>query len=233
MKSLKEKKEKENHQRQKKLFSYYGAKTKIIKHYPKPTYKTIVEPFAGSARYSLEYFENNIILYELFDKVYLIWKYLIQATEKDILFLPDLKVGDNTKNIKSLSDVERWLIGYHIGRGSARPSYKVNERCRWNTDKIRIANNLFKIRHWKIYQEDGTNNEWNDATYFIDPPYMVQKHGYNFKNVNYNHIKEKIENGKGQFIVCGNSTDTWIDFKPLVTMMGNSKQHIECVYIKE
>lgn len=32
------------------MFSYYGAKTKIVDYYPKPLFDKIVEPFAGSAR---------------------------------------------------------------------------------------------------------------------------------------------------------------------------------------
>ena len=35
------------------LWSYYGRKTKVIKMYPNPQYDIIVEPFAGTAVYSL------------------------------------------------------------------------------------------------------------------------------------------------------------------------------------
>ena len=53
------------------MFSYYGSKSKIIKHYPKPTTLKIREPFAGSARYSEMYWETpDIILVEKFEKVF-------------------------------------------------------------------------------------------------------------------------------------------------------------------
>ena len=37
------------------MFSYYGSKSKIIKKYPKPIYNDIIEPFAGSSCYSIEF----------------------------------------------------------------------------------------------------------------------------------------------------------------------------------
>ena len=39
------------------LWSYYGRKTKVIKMYPNPQYDIIIEPFAGTAVYSL--YDNN------------------------------------------------------------------------------------------------------------------------------------------------------------------------------
>ena len=35
------------------MFYYYGRKKQIAKYYPKPNFNTIIEPFAGSAAYSL------------------------------------------------------------------------------------------------------------------------------------------------------------------------------------
>lgn len=35
------------------MFYYYGRKKQIAKHYPAPNFEAIVEPFAGSASYSL------------------------------------------------------------------------------------------------------------------------------------------------------------------------------------
>jgi site-specific DNA-adenine methylase len=35
------------------MWSYYGGKSKIVQYYPDPKYDTIIEPFAGSAQYSL------------------------------------------------------------------------------------------------------------------------------------------------------------------------------------
>jgi len=64
------------------MFSYYGSKSKIVHLYPTPKHSKIIERFAGSARYSLLYFEKEITVIEKFDKVYKIWKYLQEATKK-------------------------------------------------------------------------------------------------------------------------------------------------------
>jgi len=81
--------------------------------------------------------------------------------------------------------------------------------------------------------ENGMDHDWSGATYFIDPPYTVQKHGYNHGEVDYPRIRSKVENGNGQYIVCGNIDDRWAPFSPLVAMHGTVKSHIECIWHKE
>ncbi|MEC5173528.1 DNA adenine methylase [Chryseobacterium nepalense] len=81
------------------MFYYYGRKKQIAKYYPKPNYDTIIEPFAGSAAYSLykDNWKKKVILIEKDEKVYDIWRWLIHdASENDILNLPDLKVGEKS-----------------------------------------------------------------------------------------------------------------------------------------
>jgi len=56
------------------MFYYYGRKKRIVKYYPKPLYDTIIESFAGSASYAIEYFEKNVILYEINFKIFSVWK---------------------------------------------------------------------------------------------------------------------------------------------------------------
>jgi len=214
------------------VFSYYGAKTKIITKYPAPQFTRIVEPFAGSARYALHYWDREVLLYETFHKVFAIWEYLIEASQQDILDLPDLKIGDDIRNFRSLSDAERWLIGYQLQRGNARPGCLVNARCRWNTDKIRIASEVHKVKHWKVFHQDGLIEPWGNATYFVDPPYTVQKHGYTHGTVNYEEIAKRVEKENGQFIVCGNSDDKWLPFKALSAMHGIKKTHLECMWYR-
>lgn len=41
------------------FFTYFGGKYRIAPRYPKPQYNTIIEPFAGSAGYSLRYPERE------------------------------------------------------------------------------------------------------------------------------------------------------------------------------
>lgn len=59
------------------MFYYYGRKKKLVKVYPSPVYSTIVEPFAGSAAYSLYWVKDrDVILIEKDLQVYELWKTL-------------------------------------------------------------------------------------------------------------------------------------------------------------
>ena len=51
------------------MFSYYGSKSKLVKHYPPPTCNKIIEPLAGSARYALEYFEKDVLLVDAYEVI--------------------------------------------------------------------------------------------------------------------------------------------------------------------
>ena len=67
------------------MFSYYGSKSKIVDYYPPPKHKKIIEPFAGSARYSLKYWQNDITIVDKYDVIVKIWKYLQQCEKNDII----------------------------------------------------------------------------------------------------------------------------------------------------
>ncbi|GAG31259.1 unnamed protein product, partial [marine sediment metagenome] len=100
-------------------FSYFGSKSKIVKYYSPPTRDPIIEPFAGSARYALRYWDHDVWVNDSYPAVFNMWNYLQQATPSDINSLPDLKKGD--KIPKSLSPEEQLLMGFAIGRGNAYP----------------------------------------------------------------------------------------------------------------
>ena len=156
------------------MWSYFGSKSKTAVRYPIPKYKTIIEPFAGSAQYSLfgDNWKRQVILCDKNKAIVTIWDYLInKATKEMILALPDLKDQDNVNNY-SLSEAERYLIGFCINRGSAHPKLTASRFNSWNKDKIRIANNLHKVKHWKIINGSYENLPNTEATWFIDPPYQ-------------------------------------------------------------
>ena len=75
------------------MWGYYGSKSKIVNYYPKPIYDTIIEPFAGTAQYSLKYFDKDVILVDKYDVIVRLWKWLQQCSPKDILSLPRLSCG--------------------------------------------------------------------------------------------------------------------------------------------
>ena len=91
------------------MWSYYGSKSKIINLYPPPKYGNIIEPFAGTARYALKFFDHDVLLVDKYEIVVEIWHYLQQASPNDVLGLPITKRGDEIENY-NLSRVEKNLL---------------------------------------------------------------------------------------------------------------------------
>jgi site-specific DNA-adenine methylase len=74
------------------MWSYYGGKGHTVNLYPKPKHGLIIEPFAGSAKYSLKYFEKEVLLIDKYHVIVSIWHFLQQCSQKDILGLPDAHI---------------------------------------------------------------------------------------------------------------------------------------------
>lgn len=210
------------------MFSYLGSKSKIAHLYPAPVYKQIIEPFAGSARYSLLHWKKEVTLYDTSNYVIGVWEYLKEATRKDILSLPDVPSKLSIDTIEGLTDRERWLIGFHLCRGKAKPRKTGHGQNSWARDKIRIANDLHKVQHWNIifgtYRDDP--NEL--ATRFIDPPYeAVQVRPGNSDRypewfVDYEDLGQYCRTRRGQTIVCEGDKANWLPFRFLTTTTTNS-----------
>lgn len=231
------------------MFSYYGSKSKIVHLYPKPKYGRIIEPFAGSARYALRYPDNEVTLLEIDPTIAGIWKWLIKdATEGDIRQLPDLERGDDLRDFKQLSDVERDLLGFCAHSAVAVPGNIVSSRAASRTRNGRIETsecfrfkkrallNLPRIRHWKIIQCCYTKYKVNrEYTWFIDPPYQsVSGSRYRYSAIDYESLGRWCKTRRGQVIVCEGRRPDWLPFKPLRTRAhGTRYPLIENVYIQE
>ena len=200
-------------------------------YYPPPKHKRIIEPFAGSARYSLKYWQNDVLLVDKYPVIVGIWNYLIQATKADILSLPDLKTGDNVDSF-NLSQEEKWLIGFCINGGSAQPKKTAKDYNTWGEAKIRIADDVQKIKHWKAILGSYDELENEEATWFIDPPYQFGGHEYKCsnKNIDFAKLAEWCMSRNGQVIVCENTKADWLPFKPMVEMQGTMFRTTEAIW---
>jgi hypothetical protein len=210
------------------MFSYYGSKSKIVDYYPPPKYSKIIEPFAGSARYSLKYWQNDVLLVDKYEIVIRVWKYLQQASEQDILKLPKLEAKMELNKLW-LSDEEILFLGFFAGCGSLEPRNKVSKMAKNNFDTTpnlykNIANNLHKIKHWEIKLGNYDEIENVEATWFIDAPYQFGGEHYkkSSKQIDFNFLAEWCKNRNGQSIVCENTKANWLPFKPIVKIQGVS-----------
>lgn len=223
------------------MWSYYGSKSKVVKYYPKPLYEIIIEPFAGSARYSLEYYDRKIYLIEKDKLLVQLWHWLQEASEQDILSLPEMESGENTDDFTFSCQEAKWLMGFMIQGGVNYPRKTVSSVGNFGKsierDKKRIASNLFKIRHWKIKQGDYHEVNNVHATWFIDPPYFKGGEYYRQgnKNIDYKELSNWCQSRKGQIIVCENTNANWMDFKPLTErkMRGSIHSTVEALWYRE
>lgn len=214
------------------MWSYYGAKTTIVKYYPRPLHDKIIEPFAGSAKYALRYFEKDVLLIDKYDVIVRLWKYLQQCSPADILSLPEFNTGDNINSHNFVCEEEKILVGFMIGYGSQNfrqtATKRLTERPNYlKFQKKKIATQLFKIKHWQIRCESYNDIKNEKATWFIDPPYQYGGHVYphSNKNIDFNHLSTWSMGRQGQVIVCENTKADWMNFKPLVTHYGINTNH--------
>ena len=202
------------------MFSYYGSKSKIVDYYPPPKYKRIIEPFAGSARYSLKYWQNDVLLVDKYPVIISTWKYLQSASSNDILGLPFMKKGDSIRNYPNLSKDEINLLSFLVCAGSSGGRMNVGSMNGINVeyDLKRIAKEIYKIKHWEIREASYEDLENEEATWFIDPPYQFGGHEYKCsnKNIDFTKLAEWCKSRNGQVIVCENSKADWLDFEPLI-----------------
>lgn len=227
------------------MFSYYGSKSKLARLYPKPTHSTIIEPFAGSARYALLYYGHEVWLYDANPLIIDIWQFLIDASRNDILSLPNVESKQSLDDIQNLTDTERALVGFNLCRGKSKPRKVGHGQNNWNRDKIRIADNLWKIKHWHV----GVAN-WYDidplgimkATWFIDPPYQrtqIKTNGDRYPygdDLDYNALGKWCLSRSGQVIVCEGEGADWLPFQLLAEVHTNTnaktvKKNGEYVYL--
>jgi len=217
------------------MFSYYGSKSKLVNLYPAPKYDLIIEPFAGSARYSLKYWERDIILVDKYSVVTNVWKWLQQCSAKDLDALPTPRAGENIDNY-DLSEEEKNYLGFVISEGVASPRKTVTQRAakRINYKIKNTKSILHKIRHWEILCDsyDSLKAIEKKATWFVDPPYQDGGHHYpcSSSEIDYTDLAKFCLSRNGQVIVCENNDADWLPFTPLKSVWGGRKASTENLY---
>jgi site-specific DNA-adenine methylase len=221
------------------MWSYYGSKSKVVKLYPPPKYDRIIEPFAGSARYSLLYYKNEVTLIDKYKVIVDLWKWLQKCSKKDIIGLPHfVKPGASIESLNLDCKEAEYLMGFLVGYGMERPRRtasvrKMVDRPNYLNHSLKvIAENLDKIRHWNIIHDDYRNLDNTQATWFVDPPYQVGGHSYPCSNrhINYEELAAWCKSRNGQTIVCEKVDADWLDFKLLAMAKGSSGMQIEGIW---
>lgn len=209
------------------FFGYYGGKWRdALKLYPPPEHETIVEPFAGSAGYSLRYAHRNVILCEIDPVLSAVWLYLTRVKPQEILAIPDLDPDETVDDLHVCQEA-RWLVGFWLNRGVASPR---KSPSKWMRDGIRpgsfwgervrqtIASQVEAIGHWKVLNRSYVDCPTpRRATWFVDPPYEEAGRHYRFGSdrIDYPALAAWCYSRPGQVIVCENEGASWLPFRRL------------------
>lgn len=209
------------------FFTYTGGKYRLAPKYPAPVYDTIVEPFAGSAGYSLRYYEKDVVLVDINPDVVVLWEYLIAASSRDILSLPLYdNTWETTDDLVSLSLGERMLIRGWLNKGTfgKRPSAWMRsgefDTQFWGESiRRRVAEQVPLIKHWKVIHGSYETAPDIAATWFVDPPYEVAGTTYTYgsNGIDFPALGRWCKERKGQTIVCENEGASWLPFRPFAS----------------
>lgn len=213
------------------FFTYYGGKNRAAKLYPPPMHDTIIEPFAGSAGYSMNYPGRQVILRDLDPIISGTWRYLINVPESEIAMLPDIEPGQTVDDL-DVSQEARWLIGWWLNKGSSTPKRRpLTFMLRYPEGgpywgprvRDRIIQQLPAIRHWQVELGGYESSPDRRATWFIDPPYRAAGKHYRFDSagLDYDKLASWCQTREGQIIVCESGGADWLPFTYLCEIDGN------------
>ena len=213
------------------FFSYYGSKWTLAPKYPTPQHGTIIEPFAGSACYSLLYPDRDVVLIERDDKVAGVWRYLIAASAEDVLSLPLLDPGESARDLPVCQEAQ-WLIGFWLRQAVSAPCVVMPDTAwsrrhpmsHWGERiRARIASQVDRIRHWRVIEGDYTDSPNVEAAWFVDPPYQGRAGSYYRQKFDrFDELAAWCRDRRGQVVVCENAGATWLPFEPLATIQTTS-----------
>ena len=205
------------------FFSYYGGKWELAARLGPPQRRHVIEPFAGSAGYSVFWEPQKVTLIEKNPKVCGVWRYLQRVSPAEVMRLPS-NIVDVEELPPWVCQEARWLIGFWFNSGLAKPAVR---RSNWvqtpimagrywsETIKLRITSQVDRICHWQIIEgsyEDAPNV---DAHWYIDPPYAnVPGRSYPDHDIDHTLLARWCRSRWGWVQVCENDGATWLPFKP-------------------
>lgn len=220
------------------FFPYFGSKYRIVKHYGAPRYDTVIEPFAGSATYSVYWEPKRVLLLDRDPFIAATWQWLISATPAEVRALP---VEFESTDDLDLPAGAKYLIGYWLNKGGTHPNkrpgkwwakYRHDGQCRvWSESaRERIASQVDKIRHWEVRQADYTTAPDVPAHWFIDPPYLVAGTKYRGAQPDYSALAAWVRSREGFTQACENEGAEWLPFNRFREIRGMKKSSVEALY---
>lgn len=216
------------------FWRYYGAKWRIAPRYPAPRHRTIIEPFAGAAGYSLRYPDRDVILVEKYHVVAEIWRWLISATPDEVRAIPCV---DAVADLPAwVPQAARWFVGFTMGQARMRPALNTSAGLlkrrvtgtRWAegwtpSARARVSEQVSAIRHWRVIEGDFTAAPDVAASWFVDPPYRGRPgshYTHHSGRIDYPALARWCRARRGQTIVCEAAGADWLPFSAFGSVSG-------------
>lgn len=152
--------------------------------------------------------------------------------------MPHLKRGDKIRDFNLDCEAAYLFMGFVIAAGGQSPrNTAAPNRTNLRPDAIpkllkEVADNLFKIRHWKFECKSFELIDNQKATWFIDPPYQFGGEVYveSNKKIDFGILAEWSKSREGQVIVCENTKADWMNFKPMKSFKGSVRMTTEAIW---
>lgn len=218
------------------FFTFFGGKWRAAPLYPAPAHDLVVEPFAGSAGYSVRYHERDVLLVDADPAIVATWRFLISADPDFIRSLPlTLEEGQKVRDL-GLPEGADHIIGWWLNKGMVSPCQTPSKWMRdgwrpksmWGPEiRERIASQVPKIRHWQVRQGSYVDVENQTATWFVDPPYQQagRKYRHSSKLLDFAHLADWCKSRQGQLMVCENEGADWLPFRPFANTKASEGRH--------
>lgn len=208
------------------FFSYYGSRWQVAKKYTAPTSETVIEPFAGSAGYSVRHAPSVALLIDKNPEIIQIWRWLIEVPGEEILGLPD--TVERPDDVRHLAEGPRNLIMLWTNKGRAEVptslspwyfKYRNDFDCKvWGPAvKRRLVRQVERIRNWSANVGDYTDApRIQGAHYHVDPPFSGrQGRRYQYSDIDYGALGDWCRGLPGFVQVCESADAEWLPFTPL------------------
>ncbi len=221
-------------------FPYFGRKGGLARLYPQPTGDRIIEPFAGSGAYSLygENWRRQVILIDTDSEIIELWRWLIheETTAEVIYALPKMVKGDDLETVYGTGPA--LTMAKLISPSENYQKRTVTEWMErdWLGLQSRIAESVFKVKHWAVVEGDFTIVPNVEAMWFIDPPYQKARFGYKDSRqvLDYEALGEWCRERRGQVTVCEKMGAEWLPFRPLKVLKTIDNTRVtEAVWVKD
>lgn len=229
------------------MWNFFGSKWNLAKYYGPPRRDKVIEPFAGSACYSLYWNCRNVLLADISPEICAIWDYLINCSVQDIKDLPDvIKDADHLHSIPKPEQllIRRWIwclpviTDKHVtmNRYLLHVDNPAKQLTIWSKRcKLRIIGQKELIANWKVVNEPYWKLQNEDAHWFIDPPYnnkAGKSYEYNCDGINFKELGKWCLRRKGTMDVCENEGADWLPFVILKSNHTSYAGHkrVEVVY---